>query len=268
MSQAVDYELGAALSGLAFRIELNDILDAIATGNVGNDAPATTYPNMVWIEADAARIWRRTNANDGWIDVGPLAAHFDAALEALDQLTPAADRVPYFDSTTTAALRVLGSQADINAGTAARIVEADKLAGRPAFMAHKNGTNQTGVTPATFVKITFTTEVFDTGAFYDAANSKWVPPAGKYFIGCSLLWQTNLVDQQEANAIIYKNGAEALLATFRHSGTGTLSTFVYGLVDADGNDEFEVYGYAGLGGSGDKTINGTSSRSFFFAKPL
>lgn len=133
MSQAVDYELGAAMSGLALRIELNDILDAIATGNVGNDAPATTYPNMVWIEADAARIWRRTNANDGWIDVGPLAAHFDAALEALDQVTPAADRLAYFTSGSAAALATFTSFArtlldDADAATARATLGAAGLA--------------------------------------------------------------------------------------------------------------------------------------------
>jgi len=123
MSQATDYELGAALSGIAFRIELNDILDAIVTGNVGNDAPGTTYPNMVWIEPDASKVWRRTNANDGWIDMGPMSSAFRAALGAIDGLTPASDRLPYFTGASSAALATFTSFArdlldDADAATA------------------------------------------------------------------------------------------------------------------------------------------------------
>jgi hypothetical protein len=51
------------------------------------------------------------------------------------------------------------------------------------FLADKNGTNQTGIASATFTKSTATHEVYDDGGYYDAANSRWTPPAGKVHIG-------------------------------------------------------------------------------------
>src|SRR5215467_1404677 len=77
---------------------------------------------------------------------------------------------------------------------------------QPCFSANKNATDQTGIADNTFTKITFTTEEFDVGGFYDAANSKWTPPSGKNMIIGSVRLNSG-VDQQIAFISIYKNGS-------------------------------------------------------------
>lgn len=133
---------------------------------------------------------------------------------------------------------------------------------KPAFRANKNATNQTGIAASTATKITFTTEVFDVGGYYDAANSKWTPPAGKYLLGATVKSDANIVDGTRAFIYIYKNGARVAATNIHISNTGTVGAVVVCLTDADGDDYFEVYWYQE--GTGDKTINGDENFSFFW----
>jgi hypothetical protein len=74
------------------------------------------------------------------------------------------------------------------------------------FSAHKNGVDQTGLVSGSFTKITFTTEVYDNGGYYDAANSRWTPPAGIVHIEFqSLISGVTAASGLEAG--IFKNGA-------------------------------------------------------------
>ena len=56
----------------AFRSDLNDALEAIATLQSGGTAPATTYGGMPWIDTSEQMLKFRNVANDGWIDVMKL----------------------------------------------------------------------------------------------------------------------------------------------------------------------------------------------------
>jgi hypothetical protein len=122
------------------------------------------------------------------------------------------------------------------------------------FAANKNGVDQTGIPTATNTKITFTTEEYDLRTDYQAANSKWVPRAGRYLLGVSLYWTAGIVDTQLIYPILYKNGAAFYQHLLRASGTSAQSVSVVWLIEANGTDEFEIYGFAG--GAGDKTISG------------
>lgn len=53
-----------------FRQDLNDALQALASQSSGDTAPSTTYPNMIWYQPSTSTLKQRTNADDGWIDVG------------------------------------------------------------------------------------------------------------------------------------------------------------------------------------------------------
>jgi hypothetical protein len=66
---------------------------------------------------------------------------------------------------------------------------------RISFSANMNAVDQTGVVSATFTKVAFTTEAWDVGSYYDAVNSKYVPPVGKYRISAALFITAGLVDQ-------------------------------------------------------------------------
>ncbi|AUT62875.1 tail collar protein [Paraburkholderia terrae] len=72
MTQATSYQVPAHPSGLDMRTQLNVIVESTLTDNSGPTEPGETYPGMYWGDTTAVRLRRRTNANDGWIDIGPL----------------------------------------------------------------------------------------------------------------------------------------------------------------------------------------------------
>ncbi len=138
---------------------------------------------------------------------------------------------------------------------------------KASFHANKNGTDQTGLAANTETKVTFTTEVFDIGSYYDAANSKWTPPAGKVLIGGMLFFTAGTVAAGTIEAVIYKNGA----AVFYFIGTivttsGVQSVYVETLDDANGTDYYELYGQAG--GAGTKTVDGRGTLTYFWGTAI
>jgi hypothetical protein len=122
------------------------------------------------------------------------------------------------------------------------------------FSAWKNGTDQTGILSATYTKVTFGTEYFDIGGYYDTSTSRYTPPAGYYHFTATVYHTANVVDQQEYIAAIYKNGVSVLEFSLRASGTGPQLAAVFGTLQANGTDYFEAYTYGG--GAGNKTVSG------------
>lgn len=76
------------------------------------------------------------------------------------------------------------------------------------FRAQKTSSdgNQTSITSGQMTKCTYPTEYFDVSGFYDAANSKWTPPAGKVWLRASLNTQGTIAVNAVGIAAIYKNG--------------------------------------------------------------
>lgn len=66
----------------AFRSDLNDALEAIATLQSGATAPATTYGGMPWIDTTEQMLKFRNVANDGWIN----AIKFDLVNDVVKQV--------------------------------------------------------------------------------------------------------------------------------------------------------------------------------------
>jgi len=56
----------------AFRADLNDALQALASLSSGTSQPATTYANMLWYDTGNNILKMRTEANDAWMNVGYL----------------------------------------------------------------------------------------------------------------------------------------------------------------------------------------------------
>lgn len=130
-----------------------------------------------------------------------------------------------------------------------------------AFSANKNNVNQTGIVSATATKLTFTTEVFDIGSGYDAANSRFIAPvAGKYVFSLAILWTGGVVDQQAYYTLIYKNGAQVLAPNSFASGT-SLGAFPSAALDLAANDIIEIY--VNGGGAGNKTIDGNIQYTYW-----
>lgn len=134
------------------------------------------------------------------------------------------------------------------------------------FSANKNATDQSGIVSGTATKITFGNEEFDVGGYYDAANSKFVPPAGKYRISVVLRTNGGPVDQGAYGALLYKNGV-LLKRTFdAWSGIIDATAQLSCVVDANGTDYFEAY-FQGFG-TGNKTISGAVTDTWFCGEAI
>lgn len=110
---------------------------------------------------------------------------------------------------------------------------------QPCFSAHKNGTDQTGIASGVNTKLTFTTEVFDIGSFYDAANSKWTPPAGMVQITAATSVSNQTVNTV-GQIIIFKNGVAYKKAVISTGATND-GVFVSIIDRANGTDFYEIY---------------------------
>lgn len=59
-------------SAPAFRGDLNNALEALATLSSGASAPSTTYANMLWYDTANNILYMRSEADDAWISLGTL----------------------------------------------------------------------------------------------------------------------------------------------------------------------------------------------------
>jgi len=136
----------------------------------------------------------------------------------------------------------------------------------PKFSASKSVAAQV-LTSATVTKITFTTEEYDVGSAYDAANSKWIPGIiGKGHIDTSLCW-AGIADQSAAEMYIYKNGVEYRRKLFAPSGAGAFNSPLSCDINVGAvTDYFEVYALQSAGA--DKTIYEGSAITWFMGHML
>jgi hypothetical protein len=61
-------------SGAAFRGDLNNALNAVATNNSGTSEPSTTYAYQWWADSNTGLLKQRNAANSGWVTIGTLAS--------------------------------------------------------------------------------------------------------------------------------------------------------------------------------------------------
>lgn len=131
-----------------------------------------------------------------------------------------------------------GSSIIYSDGSAARIVSGRKV----GFLANKNNTNQTKDINSNLDKVTFTNEVFDEGGYYDAAESKWTPPAGRYQITVQAGIRIG-TGYRTAFVLLYKNGALHRKSPGNWSDTDNADLLdqISVPIEANGTDYFEVY---------------------------
>jgi hypothetical protein len=141
---------------------------------------------------------------------------------------------------------------------------------QPAFSAHKNGTNQGSIATATFTKVTFETEVFDVGGFYNnasgASGSRWTPPAGKVMVIANVFWSAGTTSGTFI-ASIYKKGVRFKdNFVFNPTATAAFGNQVVIIDDADGTDYYEAFVFGATGTS--LTVDGTISATYFMGYML
>jgi hypothetical protein len=141
----------------------------------------------------------------------------------------------------------------------------------PAFSADKGGVDQTGLPSGTWNKLTFENEIFDNASDYDDSTSIWTPgEQGKYLIGAYYELDSSSFsggDTASFRLALYKNGA--LHKYIRNEDEWSIdgegpypSESGACLVEADGNDTFEIYEYHG-NGKGEQVRGGTGKTQFW-----
>lgn len=135
---------------------------------------------------------------------------------------------------------------------------------KASFRAHKNGVNQ----PVSgTVKITFDTEEFDEGGYYDAPNSKWVPPAGKYRISATFAAKLATTGNYNLFIELRKNGISNARSAGSGYGTLTCTPSITADVQANGTDEFEIY-YVFVDTAAEMNIRGMSYETWFCGEAI
>lgn len=129
-----------------------------------------------------------------------------------------------------------------------------------AFSVGKGGTNQTGIASATYTKVTWPTEIFDTNNNF--ATDKFTPTvAGKYILTAAIVFLTP-VAATSFRIAIYKNGVNFRNTVGTFSSTSAEGISVAIVDDANGTtDYYEVYVYQETGAA--KDIDGATVNSYF-----
>ena len=135
-------------------------------------------------------------------------------------------------------------------------------AGSPAigFRAQKTA-DQTGVASNTDTKITFPSKPYDQGGLYDAALSRWTPPAGIVHIDAALRIFNGATANANMWVLLYKNGVELRRTGVPSVGLGALTQASFDDV-ANGTDYYEIW-FNGTSGS-TITIDGTTTTTATF----
>jgi hypothetical protein len=129
--------------------------------------------------------------------------------------------------------------------------------GSGAFMAYNS--TVTSMTNNSPTKVLFQTENFDVGSCYDTSTSRFTPTtAGKYFFNASVsVNSTGDFDKNDVN--FYKNGSA--FANFRTPHTSYTTSHGSVIIEADGDDYFEIYYEQNSGGA----LNTINNQSTFFS---
>ena len=252
-----------------------DIAGAIL---VAAEASALTASNAA-TAADASAIDAAASAveADGFAGAAAVSAAAaagsttvaEAAEMAADASATAAEASAVAAGLAEAAAEASATAADASADAAAASAAAAAAAAAAvpvAFVANKNGTDQPGVVSATYTKVTFSTEVFDQGGWFDTVNARWTPPAGRYRISGQAHFSAAVVDQTPYAVVIYKNGVSHRQNARHASGTQPISGRVDAIVEANGTDYFEFWAFGG--GAGNKTLSGDASLTWFEGSAL
>ena len=142
-------------------------------------------------------------------------------------------------------------------------------ANTPAFSAYAPS-DQHSLSDNTWVKLTIDGEFFDSDGKYNTSNYRFTPTvAGKYMFGAAMYIDgTNTVDT--AGLAFYKNGSKLF---YQMENVDAHSSHVLtAVIDLDGDDYVELYGYADIASNGTWAMNidGTTAnnRTFWYGYKL
>ena len=149
-----------------------------------------------------------------------------------------------------------------NSGTATGFGESNT----PAFAATYSSSGS-GLANATYVKLSFDSELYDSGSVYDTSNYRFTPGvAGKYFIYARTLISAASTSPNQGRIAIYKNGS--MFNYWRWTNTASISDFsmqISAFDTANTTDYYEAYIYqSNTGSSTSFSINSDTSQVGLF----
>jgi hypothetical protein len=274
---AVTFQNGSGFSGSALNRMVKQLLFAIQELKNNLSATVLTSGNVPvpganvgkWLKATGASAWAWTAI--AIADLSDATANAKSLLGMTYAQMKTALGIDNVSNTSDANKPVSTAQATaISGAQAAAIAQAttDRNAaftGRARFEANKNGTDQTGVAAATYTKVTMTNEAYDIGSYYDAANSRWTPPAGVVRIVACVYFSAVLVAANVVKVSIYKNGSE--YKVLNSISGATIQAFEFVMHDvANGTDQYELY--VNAAGTGAKTISGLPGATFWYGEVI
>ena len=143
-------------------------------------------------------------------------------------------------------------------------VNASGLQNTPMMSAYM-GANQT-VSDATFTKIQYNTELYDTDSAYDySTNYRFTVPsgkAGKYLIDASVYMLGNNNDEKRKAMGIYLNGSrvrkEEVASNYSTGQSSAGSLSITSILNLSAGDYIEIFGYLDVN-SGTPSFSGASA---------
>lgn len=166
---------------------------------------------------------------------------------------------PAFTGIPTAPTAGLGTDTTQLATTAFVQDAIDNLsASASSFSVHNNGVAQS-IPNNTQTKLTFSTELFDTGS--DFATSTWTPPAGRPVL---LIGHMTIptVANLTSYVTIYKNGAEFKRGTQMVAPTASNEGVHVSVIDIpNGTDTYELWAFQNTGAA--QNTNGDTRLTYF-----
>lgn len=152
-------------------------------------------------------------------------------------------------------------------GTTVSVAEGGTgVTANPAISVHRNGSNQTGIAPATFTKLAFTNEEFDTNSNFDnATNYRFTPTvAGKYLVTLAATL-ANLPDAKFMALSIEKNGSRFKDVLAPANGTTVdCGTSITALIDFNGSSDY-VEGFIFHNNGSNLDVYGNTNLTFMTA---
>jgi hypothetical protein len=176
---------------------------------------------------------------------------------------------------TGTALQIGDSGDTITIPSGATLTNSGTLSGfgdnTPGF--HANLSADATISDATFTKVAFNSETYDSDSAYDGAGKFTVPSGegGKYFVYSFLVISSNAGassnDIETMQVLLKKNGSNAAVAEWDTNGYGHKMVLGFTCVlDLSASDYLEVFGYMDSSTSSNCTVAGDAyPRSYFGA---
>jgi len=108
---------------------------------------------------------------------------------------------------------------------------------------------QNNLTDATNVKVLLDTEIYDIGADFDTANSRFTAPVSGYYLVSGAVGFSGVIADKTYQTLVYVNGIEVSYAMVHSSHTGSLRVQFSDIVYVSAGQYIELYARANAGAS-------------------